>query len=107
MDKTHGQEGLLKAMERSLLLVNRCHIREMNYLRQYRWRKFSINNKQLANNYSYELIPTLPSGIPTKIQGDGKNGKRAHKSSPEEEVWEQEELLSVLIGLGRHLRLLL
>jgi hypothetical protein len=30
--KAHGQEGLLKAMERSLLLVNRCHIREMNYI---------------------------------------------------------------------------
>jgi hypothetical protein len=43
--KANGQEGLLKVMERSLLLVNRCHIREMNYLWQYRWRKISINNK--------------------------------------------------------------
>jgi hypothetical protein len=46
------------------------------------------------------------SEFPTKIQGRGvEEEKKAQESIPEEEVWEQEELLAVLTGLGRHLPL--
>ena len=47
--------------------------------------------KQLAGEFCFLWLNGLgsPLGIPTKIQGEGKNRKRAHKSSPKEELWEQ------------------
>src|SRR6266705_2974734 len=46
-----------------------------------------------------------PSGIPTKILGEGNGKKKAHESCPEEEVWEEEAFLRVWKDLGRHLLL--